>query len=146
MPLSKHFRFCLWWESFFNGCHFSTCQTRKKLTPVTFFLHMRHVFLRPGAISLRRKMTHRSIFDGVDIRRYTGIVREKEIYTLRQCVFPFRSKKKTYIRYFYRLATTSAVAQCGASRTLDLTDGDLFPAEVFYYFFFWKDVFLCFYF
>ena len=64
MPLSKHFRFCLWWESFFNGGHFSTCQTRKKSTPVTFFLHMRHVFLRPGVISLRRKMTPRSIFDG----------------------------------------------------------------------------------
>ena len=66
MPLSKHFKFCLWWESFFNGGHFSTCQTRKKSTPVTFFLHMRHVFLRPGAmrISLRRKMTPRSIFDG----------------------------------------------------------------------------------
>ena len=29
-----------------------------------FFLHMRHVFLRPGVISLRRKMTPRSIFDG----------------------------------------------------------------------------------
>ena len=64
MPLWKHFRFCLWWESFFNGGHFSTCQTRKKSTPVTFFLHMRHVFLRPGVISLRRKMTPRSIFDG----------------------------------------------------------------------------------
>ena len=64
MPLSKHFRFCLWWESFLNGGHFSTCQTRKKSTPVTFFLHMRHVFLRPGVISLRRKMTPRSIFDG----------------------------------------------------------------------------------
>ena len=65
-------RFCLWWESFFNGGHFSTYQTRKKSTPVTFFLHMRHVFLRPGVISLRRKMTPRSIFDGVVIRRYTG--------------------------------------------------------------------------
>ena len=64
MPLSKHLRFCLWWESFFNGGHFSTCQTRKKSTPVTFFLHMRYVFLRPGVISLRRKMTPRSIFDG----------------------------------------------------------------------------------
>ena len=51
-------------ETFFNGGHFSTCQTRKKSTPVTFFLHMRHVFLRPGVISLRRKMTPRSIFDG----------------------------------------------------------------------------------
>ena len=72
MPLSKHFRFCLWWESFFNGGHFSTCQTRKKSTPVTFFLHMRHVFLRPGVISLRRKMTPRSIFDG---GRYSSLHR-----------------------------------------------------------------------
>ena len=64
MPLSKHFRFCLWWESFFNGGHFCTCPTRKKSTPVTFFLQLRHVFLRPGVISLRRKMTPRSIFDG----------------------------------------------------------------------------------
>ena len=72
MPLSKHFRFCLWWESFFNGGHFSTCQTRKKSTPVTFFLHMRHVFLRPGVISLRRKMTPRSIFDG---GRYSSLQR-----------------------------------------------------------------------
>ena len=48
MPLSKHFRFCLWWESDFNGGHFSTCQTRKIWTPVTFSLYMRHVFLRPG--------------------------------------------------------------------------------------------------
>ena len=72
MPLSKHFRVCLWWESFFNGGHFSTFQKRKKSTPVSFFLHMRHVFLRPGVISLRRKMTPRSIFDGVVIRRYTG--------------------------------------------------------------------------
>ena len=74
MPLSKHFRFCLWWESFFNGGHFSTCQTRKKSTPVTFFLHMRHVFLRPGVISLRRKMTPRSIFDG---GRYSSLHRHK---------------------------------------------------------------------
>ena len=72
MPLSKHFRFYLWWESFFNGGHFSTCQTRKKSTPVTFFLHMRHVFLRPGVISLRRKMTPRSIFDG---GRYSSLHR-----------------------------------------------------------------------
>ena len=72
MPLSKHFRFCLWWESFFNGGHFSTCQTRKKSTPVTFFLHTRHVFLRPGVISLRRKMTPRSIFDG---GRYSSLHR-----------------------------------------------------------------------
>ena len=72
MPLSKHFRFCLWWESFFNGGHFSTCQTRKISTPVTFFLHMRHVFLRPGVISLRRKMTPRSIFDG---GRYSSLHR-----------------------------------------------------------------------
>ena len=72
MPLSKHFRFCLWWESFFNGSHFSTCQTRKKSTPVTFFLHMRHVFLRPGVISLRRKLTPRSIFDG---GRYSSLHR-----------------------------------------------------------------------
>ena len=72
MPLSKHFRFCLWWESFFNGGHFSTCQTRKKSTPVTFFLHIRHVFLRPGVISLRRKMTPRSIFDG---GRYSSLHR-----------------------------------------------------------------------
>ena len=64
--------FCLWWESFFNGGHFSTCQTRKKSTPVTFFLHMRHVFLRPGVISLRRKMTPRSIFDG---GRYSSLHR-----------------------------------------------------------------------
>ena len=35
---------------------------------------MIHVFLRPGVISLRRKMTPRSIFDGVAIRRYTGWV------------------------------------------------------------------------
>ena len=34
--------------SVFNGGHFSTCKTRKKWTPVTFFLHIRHVFLRPG--------------------------------------------------------------------------------------------------
>ena len=74
MPLSKHFRFCLWWESFFNGGHFSTCQTRKKSTPVTFFLHMRHVFLRPGVISLRRKMTPRSIFDG---GRYSSLHRRR---------------------------------------------------------------------
>ena len=60
------------WESFFNGGHFSTCQTRKKSTPVTFFLHMRHVFLRPGVISLRRKMTPRSIFDG---GRYSSLHR-----------------------------------------------------------------------
>ena len=72
MPLSKYFRFCLWWGSFFNGGHFSTCQTRKKSTPVTFFLHMRHVFLRPGVISLRRKMTPRSIFDG---GRYSSLHR-----------------------------------------------------------------------
>ena len=68
------FRFCLWWESFFNGGHFSTCQTRKKSTPVTFFLHTRHVFLRPGVISLRRKMTPRSIFDG---GRYSSLHRRK---------------------------------------------------------------------
>ena len=48
MPLSKLFRFCLWWESVVNGGHFSSCKTRKKWTPVTFFLHMRQVFLRPG--------------------------------------------------------------------------------------------------
>ena len=34
---------------FSTGVHFSTCRTRKKSTPVTFFLHMRHVFLRPGS-------------------------------------------------------------------------------------------------
>ena len=72
MPLSKHFRFCLWWESFFNGGHFSSCQTRKKSTPVTFFQHMRHIFLRSGVISLRRKMTPRSIFDG---GRYSSLYR-----------------------------------------------------------------------
>ena len=76
MPLSKHFRFCLWWESFFNGGHFSTCQTRKKSTPVPFFLHMRHVFLRPGVISLRRKMTPRSIFDG---GRYSSLHRRLSV-------------------------------------------------------------------
>ena len=54
----------------YDGSHFSTgviflrVRHVKKLTPVTFFLHMRHVFLRPGVISLRRKMTPRSIFDG----------------------------------------------------------------------------------
>ena len=64
--------FSLWWESFFNGGHFSTCQTRKKSTPVTFFLHMRNVFPRPGVISLQRKMTPRSIFDG---GRYSSLHR-----------------------------------------------------------------------
>ena len=59
---------------FSTGGHFSTCQTRKKSTPVTFFLHMRHVFLRPGVISLRRKMTPRSIFDG---GRYSSLHRHK---------------------------------------------------------------------
>ena len=62
---------------FFNGGHFSTCQTRKKSTPVTFFLHMRHVFLRPGVISLRRKMTPRSIFDG---GRYSSLHRHHRVW------------------------------------------------------------------
>ena len=85
MPLSKHFRFCLWWESFFNGGHFSTCQTRKKSTPVTFFLHTRHVFRRPGVISLRRKMTPRSIFDGgrySSLHRLSGKARDCQLYSL----------------------------------------------------------------
>ena len=56
----------------FQRGHFSTCQTCKKSTPVTFFLHMRHVFLRPGVISLRLKMTPRSIFDG---GRYSSLHR-----------------------------------------------------------------------
>ena len=72
MSLSKHFRFCLWWGPFVNGGHFLRFRHVKKLTPVTFFLHMRHVFLRPGVISLRRKMTPRSIFDG---GRYSSLHR-----------------------------------------------------------------------
>ena len=74
--------FYLWWESFFNGGHFSTCQTRKKSTPVTFFLHTRHVFLRPGVISLRRKMTPRSIFDG---GRYSSLHRNHRIKRVVPC-------------------------------------------------------------
>ena len=89
MPLSKHFRFCLWWESFFNGGHFSTCQTRKKSTPVTFFLHTRHVFLRPGVISLRRKMTPRSIFDGgSEAVGHLGITLSVVCPSVRQSVRP----------------------------------------------------------
>ena len=62
----------------YGGSHFSTGviflrgRHVKKKTPVTFFLHMRHVFLRPGVISLRRKMTPRSIFDG---GRYSSLHR-----------------------------------------------------------------------
>ena len=85
MPLSKHFRFCLWWESFFNGGHFSTCQARKKSTPVTFFLHMRHVFLRPGVISLRRKMTPRSIFDGGRYSSFHRLIRHGNSFMENGC-------------------------------------------------------------
>ena len=35
-------------SQFSTGIIFSTCRTRKKWTPVTFFLHIRHIFLRPG--------------------------------------------------------------------------------------------------
>ena len=70
---------------FSTGVHFSTCQTRKKSTPVTFFLHVRHVFLRPGVISLRRKMTPRSIFDG---GRYSSLHRK--------CAEKLRMGKRLY--------------------------------------------------
>ena len=53
----------------YGGSHFSTgvifLRVRHvKIDPCDIFLHMRHVFLRSGVISLRRKMTPRSIFDG----------------------------------------------------------------------------------
>ena len=43
-----------------------------------------------------------------------------------------------YVRYFYQLAATSVVAQRGASRNLDLTDRDGFPAGESSGFFFGK--------
>ena len=51
-------------SQFSTGGHFSTCKTRTKWTPVTFFLHMKHVFLRLGGHFSTTKMTPRSIFDG----------------------------------------------------------------------------------
>ena len=105
MPLSKHFRFCLWWESFFNGGHFSTCQTRKKSTPVTFFLHMRHVFLRPGVISLRRKMTPRSIFDGGRYSSYRsgGIVNFTLSFTTNDIIAISTSQTFRYWAFIFHL-------------------------------------------
>ena len=75
-----------------------------------------------------------------------GIVREKEIKTLRQCVFQFRSKNLCTL-FLPRGNLIAEVAQCGASRILALTDRVRFPAGVtmfVWFFFFWKVVFLCF--
>ena len=59
------FVYIVWWESVFKGGHFSTCKTRKKWTPVTFFYTWNTFFYGQGVISLRRKITPSSIFDGV---------------------------------------------------------------------------------
>ena len=64
MRLSKHFRFCLWWESVFKGGPFSTCKTRKNGPLWHFFYTWDTFFYGQGVIFLRRKMTPRSIFDG----------------------------------------------------------------------------------
>ena len=78
----------------FQRGHFSTCQTRKKSTPVTFFLHMRHVFLRPGVISLRRKMTPRSIFDG---DRYSSLHQKSEFC---EYITSLHIQHSIYVRQF----------------------------------------------
>ena len=119
MPLSKHFRFCLWWESFFNGGHFSTCQTRKKSTPVTFFLHMRHVFLWPGVISLRQKKTPRSIFDG---GRYSSLHLNLVTDLAWTCLRPNQSQpgfwtfSKTWLRLIWSQRCPRLVADFSAPR------------------------------
>ena len=71
MPLLKHFRFCLWWESFFNGGHFSTCQTRKKSTSVTFFYTWDTFFYGQGSFLYDEKWPLGRFSTGVVIRRYT---------------------------------------------------------------------------
>ena len=72
MPLSKHFRFCFWWESFFNGGHFSTCQTR----PLWHFFYTWDTFFYgQGSFLYHEKWPLGRFSTGVVIRRYTGLWR-----------------------------------------------------------------------